>query len=63
MITKEQLIENVFKKYEDPEIHLDVWTIGLVYDIKIDGTKVDGFRIKGHDKKGRSRRSRNRYYI
>jgi metal-sulfur cluster biosynthetic enzyme len=41
MITKEQLIENVFKKYEDPEIHLDVWTLGLVYDIKIEGTKVD----------------------
>ena len=41
MITKEQLIENVFKKYEDPEIHVDVWTLGLIYEIKIEGTKVD----------------------
>ncbi len=40
-MNKEQLIENVFKKYEDPEIHIDVWTLGLIYDIKIDGEKVD----------------------
>ena len=40
MITKEQLIENVFKKYEDPELNIDVWTLGLIYEIKIDGNKV-----------------------
>jgi len=40
MITKEQLIEQVFKKYEDPELHIDIWTLGLIYDIKIEKTKV-----------------------
>ena len=40
MITKEQLIENVFKKYCDPELGIDVWTLGLIYDIKIEETKV-----------------------
>ncbi|MDP3698979.1 MAG: iron-sulfur cluster assembly protein [Nanoarchaeota archaeon] len=40
MITKEQLIEHVFKKYEDPELNIDVWTLGLIYEIKIDGNKV-----------------------
>ncbi len=39
-LTKEQLIENVFKKYEDPELNIDVWTLGLIYDVKIDGNKV-----------------------
>ena len=39
-ITKEQLIENVFKKYEDPELNIDVWTLGLIYEVKIDGNKV-----------------------
>ena len=40
MITKEQLIENVFKKYEDPELNIDVWTLGLIYEIKIDEKKI-----------------------
>ncbi len=40
MITKEQLIEDVFKKYEDPELNIDVWTLGLIYEIKIEGNKV-----------------------
>ena len=40
MITKESLIDNVFKKYEDPELHIDVWTLGLVYDISIDNNAV-----------------------
>ena len=40
MITKEQLIEQVFKKYEDPELMIDVWTLGLIYEIKIEGDKV-----------------------
>lgn len=41
MITKEQLIEEVFKKYEDPELMIDVWTLKLIYDIKVEGNKVD----------------------
>ena len=40
MITKEQLIEEVFKKYEDPELNIDVWTLGLIYEVKIEGNKV-----------------------
>lgn len=40
MLTKEQLIEDVLKKYNDPELHLDVWTLGLIYDIAIDGNNV-----------------------
>ena len=40
MITKDQLTEEVFKKYEDPELFIDVWTLGLIYDIKIDGNNV-----------------------
>ena len=41
MVTKEDLIE-VFKGYLDPELGIDVWTLGLIYDIKIekDGVKV-----------------------
>ncbi len=40
MITKELLIENVFKKYEDPELNIDIWTLGLIYDVKVDGKRV-----------------------
>ncbi len=40
-MNKETLIENVFKKYEDPELHIDVWTLGLIYDIIIDGSDVE----------------------
>jgi len=35
MITKEDLIEKVFKQCLDPELHIDVWTLGLIYDTKI----------------------------
>ena len=31
MITKEEVLE-VFKSYEDPELHIDVWTLGLIYE-------------------------------
>ena len=40
MIKKEEIIENVFKKYEDPELHIDVWTLGLIYEIKIEKGNV-----------------------
>ncbi len=40
MITKEILIEEVFKKYEDPELNIDVWTLGLIYEVKIEGKNV-----------------------
>jgi len=32
--TKEKIIE-VLKTIEDPELHLDIWTLGLVYEINI----------------------------
>ncbi|MBS3166085.1 DUF59 domain-containing protein [Candidatus Woesearchaeota archaeon] len=40
MLNKEEIIEKVFKKYLDPELNIDVWTLGLIYDTKVDGTKV-----------------------
>ena len=34
MITKEQLID-LFKSYEDPELMIDIWTLGLIYEITV----------------------------
>ncbi|MBI3027741.1 DUF59 domain-containing protein [Candidatus Woesearchaeota archaeon] len=39
MVEKESVIE-VLKKVYDPEIQYDIWGLGLIYDIKIDGKKV-----------------------
>ena len=39
MVEKEQVIE-VLKKVLDPEIQYDIWSLGLVYNIKIEGNKV-----------------------
>lgn len=33
-ITKEDVIE-ILKTVLDPEIHLDVWTMGLIYNVEI----------------------------
>ena len=41
MITSEELIE-VFKGYDDPELNIDVWTLGLIYKIEI----VDDSHVK-----------------
>ncbi len=38
-LTKEDLVE-VFKGYEDPELHIDVWTLGLIYNMEILGDTV-----------------------
>jgi metal-sulfur cluster biosynthetic enzyme len=40
MVSKEE-VEKVFKEYIDPEIMIDIWTLGLIYDYKIDGAKVN----------------------
>lgn len=40
MITKEELIEDVFKKYIDPELGIDIWTLGLVYNVELHEDKV-----------------------
>ncbi len=39
MITKEKIIETL-KTVKDPEVNLDVWTMGLIYDIKIQNEKI-----------------------
>ena len=40
MVEKEQVIE-VLKKVQDPEIQYDIWSLGLVYNIEIEGSKVN----------------------
>ncbi len=40
MITKEQIIE-ALKTVKDPEVGIDLWTLGLIYDIKIGEEGVD----------------------
>ena len=40
MVEKEQVIE-ILKKVYDPEIQLDIWSLGLIYNIEIDTTKVN----------------------
>ncbi|MBI4016086.1 MAG: metal-sulfur cluster assembly factor [Candidatus Aenigmarchaeota archaeon] len=42
MTTKEQVIE-ALKKVEDPELMIDVWTLGLIYDIDL---QADNLKIK-----------------
>ena len=39
MASKEEIIE-VLKKISDPEIQLDIWSLGLVYNVGVEGTKV-----------------------
>ena len=39
MVEKELVIE-VLKKVFDPEIQYDIWSLGLVYNIEIEGNKV-----------------------
>lgn len=39
MATKEQVIESLKKVY-DPEIQYDIWSLGLIYNIEIEGSKV-----------------------
>ena len=40
MLTNQDLIEEVFKKYIDPELGIDVWTLGLIYKIEITAKEV-----------------------
>tara|TARA_Y100000310_G_scaffold68197_1_gene63509 strand:+ start:20031 stop:20327 length:297 start_codon:yes stop_codon:yes gene_type:complete len=39
MVEKEQVTE-VLKKVYDPEIQFDIYSLGLIYDVEIDGSKV-----------------------
>lgn len=40
MVTKDDVVE-VLKKINDPEIHIDIWTLELIYDVKVEDDKVD----------------------
>ena len=37
---RDRIIE-VLKKIEDPELYLDVWFLGLIYNIAVEGNQVD----------------------
>lgn len=39
MVDKKSL-EAAMQKVFDPELHLDVWSLGLIYDIKVTDSKV-----------------------
>lgn len=38
-ITKDDVID-ILKSVNDPEVHLDVWTMGLIYNIEVIGSEV-----------------------
>ncbi|MFN8389831.1 MAG: metal-sulfur cluster assembly factor [Bdellovibrionota bacterium] len=40
MATKEEVVEKL-KQVIDPELYIDVWTLGLIYDIILDEGKLD----------------------
>jgi metal-sulfur cluster biosynthetic enzyme len=40
MFTKDDVID-VLKTINDPEIHLDIWTMGLIYGIEIVGKTIN----------------------
>lgn len=39
MATQKEVIE-VLKTVNDPELNMDVWTLGLIYEIKLDKDKI-----------------------
>ena len=39
MVEKDKIIE-ALKKVTDPELNLDIWSLGLIYDVKIDNEKI-----------------------
>lgn len=39
MVEKEQVIETL-KKINDPEIQLDIWSLGLIYNVELEGNKI-----------------------
>ena len=45
MISKEQIIE-VLRNCFDPEVHVDVYTMGLIYEIKTDFPSKNDIYIK-----------------
>ncbi len=45
MVTKEKIIE-ILKECYDPEVHVDVYTMGLIYEIKPDFPSKNEIYIK-----------------
>ena len=39
MITRDAIVQEL-QKIQDPEIHIDIWTLGLIRDIVIDADAV-----------------------
>ena len=39
MVTKEQVIE-ALRQVEDPELYLDIWFLGLVYDVALQNNQA-----------------------
>ncbi len=39
MVTKEEVIESI-KTVIDPELFIDIWTLGLIYDIAIEEAAI-----------------------
>ena len=39
-VSREDVVA-ALKSIIDPELYIDIWTLGLIYDIAIDGSKVD----------------------
>jgi metal-sulfur cluster biosynthetic enzyme len=40
MVVTEKDIRNALKKVKDPELNIDLVTLGLVYDIEVDGSEA-----------------------
>ncbi len=43
MTVTEKQIEKALRTVKDPELHLDLVVLGLVYDIEVDGNHVDAW--------------------
>lgn len=43
--SKNKPLIDVLKTIEDPELGIDIWTLGLIYNIKIDGAPEHGQQI------------------
>lgn len=39
MLTQEEIV-NVLKEYDDPELGIDIWTLGLIYKLEIDESSL-----------------------
>ena len=40
MATREEVVE-VLKTIYDPELYLDIWTLGLIYDVNLEGDTLN----------------------